>query len=229
MLVCRADLMPLFATIPGIAEVREPGTLQVAEFDTYLPLLSLPEVFGTTLETIPDRVPYFDLATLRRRQGGRVPILPGSGHMKIGIVWVGSSTYQNDRHRSCRLSAFMPMLGIPGIDFFSLQKGEPSQELTELTPGLAVHDLDAAIRDFGDTALFIEQLDLVISVDTAVAHLAGALGKPVWLLLPAVPDWRWGLQGDTTPWYPSMRLFRQTQRGDWTEIMARVAAALSAR
>ena len=149
--------------------------------------------------------------------------------MKIGIVWAGSPTYQNDRHRSCRLSAFMPMLGIPGIDFFSLQKGEPSRELAELMPGLAVHDLDAAIRDFGDTALCIEQLDLVISVDTAVAHLAGALGKPVWVLLAAVPDWRWGLAGDTTPWYPSMRLFRQTQRGDWAEVMARVAAALSER
>ena len=229
MLVCRADLMPLLATLPGIAEVREPGTLQVAEFDTYLPLLSLPEVFGTTLETIPNTVPYFDLATLRRRQGGRVPTLPRAAPMKIGIVWAGSPTYQNDRHRSCRLSAFMPMLGIPGIDFFSLQKGEPSRELTELMPGLALHDLDAAIRDFGDTALFIEQLDLVISVDTAVAHLAGALGKPVWVLLPAVADWRWGLQGDTTPWYPSMRLFRQTQTGDWAEVMARVATALSER
>ena len=144
MLVCRADLMPLFATLPGIADVREPGTLQVAEFDTYLPLLSLPQVFGTTLKTIPHSVPYFDLATLRRRQGGRVPTLSGSGAMKIGIVWAGSPTYQNDRHRSCRLSAWTPMLGISGIDFFSLQKGERSQELTELMPGLAMHDLDAA-------------------------------------------------------------------------------------
>lgn len=116
---------------------------------------------------------------------------------------------------------------IPGLDFFSLQKGERSHELTQLPPSLAVHDLGAAIGDFGDTALLIEQLDLIISVDTAVAHLAGALGKPVWVLLPAVTDWRWGLAGETTPWYPSMRLFRQRQQGDWAEVMARVAMALA--
>ena len=154
MLVCRANLMPLLATLPGIAEVREPGTLQVAEFDTYLPLLSLPEVFGTT----EDRNCPEHRAVLRSRNaapasGGTRADPARAAPMKIGIVWAGSPTYQNDRHRSCRLSAFMPMLGIPGIDFFSLQKGEPSRELTELMPGLALHDLDAAMRDFGDTAL----------------------------------------------------------------------------
>ena len=227
ILVCRADLIPLFATIPGIAEIREPGTLQVAEFDTVLPLLSLPQVLATTLETIPTAVPYFDLAILGRRKGKAVPVLPHAGRLKVGLVWAGSPTYRNDRQRSCDLATFLPLIRIPGLDFFSLQKGERNHELTQLPPSLAVHDLGAAIGDFGDTALLIEQLDLIISVDTAVAHLAGALGKPVWVLLPAVTDWRWGLAGETTPWYPSMRLFRQRQQGDWAEVMARVAAVLA--
>ena len=114
----------------------------------------------------------------------------------------------------------------PGIAFYSVQKGERSQELRQLPPDCTVHDLDALIQDYGDTALLLDSLDLLISVDTAVAHLAGALGKPVWLLLPEVPDWRWGLEGETTPWYPSMRLFRQTRRRDWAGVMARVAEAL---
>ena len=212
--------------LPGIAEIRELGTFQVAEFDTYTPLLSLPHLFGTTLETIPALIPYLDAALLRRRKAIALPPPPATPRCKIGLVWAGSPTHQNDRHRSSALAAFLPVVRTPGIAFYSVQKGERSQELRQLPPDCTVHDLDALIRDYGDTALLLDALDLLISVDTAVAHLAGALGKPVWLLLPEVPDWRWGLEGETSPWYSSMRLFRQTRRGDWAGVMARVAEAL---
>jgi ADP-heptose:LPS heptosyltransferase len=118
------------------------------------------------------------------------------------------------------------VLRTPGITFYSLQKGEQRQELMRLAADLRVQDLDPALHDYGDTALVIDQLDLVITVDTSVAHLAGALGKPVWTLLSYVPDWRWMLEGETTPWYPTMRLFRQTRPGGWAEVMGQVAQAL---
>ena len=240
ILVCTPNLFPLFATVPGIAEIREPGTFQLTEFDTYVPLLSLPHVFGTTLETIPAELPYLDVALLRRRKTVPLPPLPPGrsegihsisreseqGILKVGLVWAGSPTHKNDHHRSCPLAEFLPLLRLPGIAFYSLQKGERSQDLRQLPLECAVHDLEALSQGFGDTALRLDQLDLLISVDTSVAHLAGALGKPVWLLLCQVPDWRWGLDGETTPWYPDMRLFRQTRDGDWAGVITRVVEAL---
>ena len=240
ILVCTPNLFPLFATVPGIADIREPGAFQLTEFDTYVPLLSLPHVFGTTLETIPAELPYLDVALLRRRKTVPLPPLPpGRGEvihsisrkreqeiLKVGLVWAGSLTHKNDRHRSCPLAEFLPLLRLPGIAFYSLQRGERSQDLRQLPLECAVHDLEALSQGFGDTALRLGELDLLISVDTSVAHLAGALGKPVWLLLCQVPDWRWGLDGETTPWYPYMRLFRQTRDGDWAGVITRVVEAL---
>ncbi len=229
IVVCTEDLLPLFATIPGIAELRQPGQFQVREFDVHLPLLSLPRIFETTHESIPAPIPYFDVAAMLRRKGMASPRLPASSQLKLGLAWTGSPSYKHDRQRSCSLAAFLPVLEIPGIEFYSLQKGPQSQELQRLPPGVTVHDLDGSLNDFGDTAVLIDQLDLLITVDTAVAHLAGALGKPVWTLLPHVPDWRWGLEGESTPWYPSMGLFRQPRRDDWEEVIARVAQALARR
>jgi hypothetical protein len=184
ILVCREDLMPLFATQPGIAQIRAAGTITVSEFDTYLPLLSLPRVFGTTLVTIPATVPYFDLAAIRRRKDpSSLPLLTQSGRLKVGVVWAGSPTHQHDRHRSCALGELLPLLRLPGIDFYSLQKGERRRELAELPPGVHLEDLEPSLHDFGDLALLLDQLDLVCTVDTAVAHLAGALGKAVLVLL----------------------------------------------
>lgn len=229
IVVCSGDLLPLFAMLPGIAEIREPGTIQVAEFDTYLPLLSLPRIFGTTPETIPAQTPYFDLAALKRRKAGNLPVLPPSPQQrkKVGIVWAGSPTHRNDQRRSCPIREFLPLLQMPEIAFYSLQKGERSRELESLPSGVKVYDLESQLHDFGGTALLIEQLDLVISVDTSVVHLAGALGKPVWTLISYVPDWRWGLEGETTPWYPNLRLFRQNREGDWGEVIAHVSEALA--
>jgi tetratricopeptide (TPR) repeat protein len=229
LLGCRQDLIPLLATLPGIAELRDAETLTVAEFDTYLSLLSLPHVFGTTLATIPAVVPYFDVAAMRRRKDPTtLPQLAPSAGPKVGLVWGGSPTHPQDRHRSCALQEFLPVLRTPGMVFYSVQKGARRHELTELPGGLPVQDLATLVGDYGDLALILAQLDLVLSVDTSVAHLAGALGKPVWVLLSAVPDWRWLLEGETTPWYPTMRLFRQTRPGDWAEVMPRVAQALVA-
>jgi hypothetical protein len=227
--VCPPDLMPLFATLPGVAELRETGRIGVAEFDAYLPLLSLPHVFGTTIETIPAAIPYFDAAALRRRKENTALTLPPSPRPRIGIAWAGSPTHRNDRHRSCPLQEFLPLLRVSGIDVFSLQKSDSARDLAGLPTDVRVQDLEPKLGDFGDVAVIIDQLDLIISVDTAVAHLVGAMGKPVWTLLDYVPDWRWGLNGDTTPWYPTMRLFRQTALDDWQGVMERVAAALKER
>jgi hypothetical protein len=127
------------------------------------------------------------------------------------------------------LKEFLPVLQTPGIAFYGLQKGERARDLADLPTELQVQDLDPKLGDFGDLAVIVEQLDLVISVDTSVAHVAGALGKPVWTLLSEVVDWRWGLEGETTPWYPTMRLFRQTALDDWLGVMERVAQALKDR
>ncbi|MGE4092987.1 MAG: glycosyltransferase family 9 protein [Candidatus Binatia bacterium] len=143
-------------------------------------------------------------------------------------MWVGSPTHANDRHRSCPLSEWRPVLQTPNFTFYSLQKDGQSRGLAELPDEVTLRDLDPLLEDYGDLAILIDQLDLVISVDTSVAHVAGALSKPVWTLLSYVPDWRWLLEGETTPWYPTMRLFRQTQPGEWAGVIRQVAAVLQA-
>jgi uncharacterized protein (TIGR03032 family) len=228
LVACPADLQPLLATLPGIAQLCDVHAFTVAEYDAYVPLLSLPQVFGTTLATIPATVPYFDVAALRRRTNPdhRRRLTP-STRPAVGIVWAGSPTHPHDRHRSCALREWLPLLRLPGIAFYSLQKGERQHDVTTLPPEIRVQALAPALHDFGDLAMCLTQIDLVITVDTAVAHLAGALGRPVWVLLPAVPDWRWGLAGEQTPWYPTMRLFRQTRAGDWAPVLQRVAQTLA--
>jgi hypothetical protein len=227
MLECRADLIPLFATMPGIAQIGALGTVKLNEFDTYVPLLSLPLVFNTTLETLPAAVPYFDSCAIQRRKSADPHLfLPPSRYRKVGITWTGSPGYRDNTHRSCPLAEFLPLLRTPGVEFYSLLKDERRQALAELPADVRVHDLAPQMNDYGDTAVLIAQLDLVISTDTSVVHVAGALGKPVWTLLTWVPDWRWMLEGETTPWYPTMRLFRQVRQDDWAEVMQRVADAL---
>ena len=227
ILECRADLIPLFATMPGIAQIRELGTVKLNEFDTYLPLLSLPQVFNTTLETLPAAAPYFDSTAIRRQKSADTNLsLPPSRYRKVGITWTGSPGYRDNTHRSCPLAEFLPLLRTPGVTFYSLQKDEQRKALAELPADVGVYDLAPQMGDYGDTAVLITQLDLVISTDTSVVHVAGALGKPVWTLLTWVPDWRWMLEGETTPWYPTMRLFRQVRQDDWAEVMQRVADAL---
>jgi tetratricopeptide (TPR) repeat protein len=187
-------------------------------FDVYCPLLSLRYVLGST----PAKVPYLTVpAEVAQTWKGRFDSDPAV--LKVGLAWAGSPSEIEDRRRSISLEEFAPLRNIARVHYFSLQKGRAA---AQVRPG-EMADFMSDVSDFADTAGLVDQLDLVISVDTAVAHLAGALGKPVWTLLPFVPHWRWGLVEETTPWYPTMRLFRQTRRGDWADVVRRVAEALS--
>lgn len=218
VLVCPDHLMQLFTALEGVAELRPPGQFQVREFDTWLPLMDLPQVFETRFDTIPGQLPYLDLGALQRRREPPV-FLPDTGRKRVGIVWAGSATHANDRRRSCDLSVLLPLLRTPDVDFYSLQVGDRAIDLQKLPQEVHVRDLSPQLKDYADTALVLKQLDLLICVDTSVAHLAGALDRPAWVMLPQVPDWRWGTGGRDTPWYPRMRLFRQTAPGDWAGVV----------
>ncbi len=214
------SLIRLFSTMPCIEKLVCAGDT-LPDFDVHAPLLSLPHIFGTTLETIPTEIPY--LHKLKSTDDA-FPLL-ASSLLRVGIVWAGNPANERDRHRSYQLKHFLPLFQIPDITFYSLQK---EQRVAKFLPtkDLPLVDLGEQLDDFATTAAVMEQLDLVITVDTAVAHLAGAMGKPTWILLANVPDWRWLLDRNTSPWYPTARLFRQSKPGDWEAVMASVAQAL---
>ncbi|MEG4317755.1 MULTISPECIES: tetratricopeptide repeat protein [unclassified Microcoleus] len=219
MVACYPELMRLFATVAEI-ECLSVCFEDLPEFDVHAPLMSLPRIVGTTLETIPTNVPY--LAPPAECSFA----LASDANLKVGIVWAGSPKRRKDNQRSCSLSDFMQFLDVPGIAFYSLQKNLSDSDRTLLHHHL-VPDLSPHLNDFADTASAISQLDLVIAVDTSVVHLAGALGKPVWVLLSFAPDWRWLLEREDNPWYPTARLFRQSQPESWQELFDDVHAALS--
>ena len=225
ILLVPSHLQALFARIPGIAEVLAYGA-ELPAFDLHCPIMSLPLAFDTTLETIPAGVPYLH-ADGRRSAAWRerLAALPG---LKVGLVWAGSHRYLLDRRRSMRLAQMAPFGTVPGVTFVSLQKDAPAQQALRPPAGLTLHDWTAELHDFDDTAALIEALDLVISVDTAIVHLAGALGKPVWVLNRYDTDWRWLRDRDDSPWYPSLRLFRQKRPGEWDSVLDEVRAALTA-
>jgi hypothetical protein len=193
-----------------------------AEYDQLTSIMSLPLAFRTELETIPAEVPY--LRTQATRIGRmRHHLGPPSGP-RIGLVWSGSPISQA---RSAMAPATLePLLRRPGIEFHCLQQEVRAEDRSWLERTGLVRTHETMLRDFGDTAALIEAMDLVISIDTAVAHLAGALAKPVWIMLPFNPDWRWLLHREDSPWYPTARLFRQPKPGDWDGVMRDVAAAL---
>lgn len=200
---------------------------QAETFDFQSALLSLPATFGTTLETVPADVPYLHPeAALVEKWRQRI----GDDGCKIGICWQGNPAAPIDVGRSIPLHCFDAVAAVPGVRLVSLQKTHGLDQLTSLPSGLRVEvlaDLDAGPDAFVDTAAVIARLDLVITSDTAVAHLAGALGRPVWIVLKDAPDWRWMFGREDSPWYPTARLFRQRQRGDWKEVFARMATALA--
>ncbi len=225
-----SDLKALFNGIEGVSLVDQGGGLP--HFDVHCPLLSLPRIFGTVLETIPAGVPYLAaeedcVAVWRERLRqeefghGEAGVVP-----RIGLVWAGNPAFRHDAARSPRLGAIAPLLAVKGVEFFGLQMGDGRRDLADYAMPPSFTDLASHITDFADTAAIIANLDLVITSDTSVAHLAGALGKPVWVMLQAVPDWRWLRDRDDSPWYPSMRLFRQAQRGDWLSVMDAVIREL---
>ena len=250
LLLAPEPLQALFRTAEGVDEIRGAGSIAEQSFDVHIPLLSLPTVLGVTLGTIPNETPYLAVPDDRKARAGdgrwtmderlsepgtRNPERP----FRVGIAWAGSSTQGNDRNRSATLAAFAPLLAVPGIEWHSLQVGEKAGEIEtwrsesgdlRLEGGgqVEIRDWSKEIRDWADTAAIISQLDLVISVDTGVVHLAGALGKPVWVLLCYAADYRWLMNCDDSPWYPTARLFRQQQPKDWAPVMAAAAAALRA-
>jgi tetratricopeptide (TPR) repeat protein len=193
--------------------------------DFQCPMLDLPRFFDTTLETIPAAVPYLTASAPDSKRWRHR--LQSDANMKVGLVWAGRSSHPNDRNRSMTLDLLAPLAEVKGVSFYSLQKTDPARPASNDTPRFPLIDLTNDLKDFADTAALIANLDLIISVDTSVAHLAGAMGKPVWTLLPFVADWRWLLDRQDTPWYPSMRLFRQPSARNWTETICRVADALS--
>jgi FKBP-type peptidyl-prolyl cis-trans isomerase 2 len=221
---CQKELTALLGNVKGIERIIPHGEA-LPEFDVRYPLLSLPLIFNTTLQNIPAEIPYLSVEpSLVLRWGAR--IASNNGQFKIGLVWSGDPGLKNDRSRSCSLDIFSPLAHYDHITFYSLQKGEASAQANNPPKDLKLIDYTEEISDFADTAAFILNLDLVISIDTAVAHLAGALGKPVWTLLPFVPDWRWMLNREDSPWYPTMRLFRQPAPGDWESVVNRIEETL---
>jgi tetratricopeptide (TPR) repeat protein len=216
-------LVPLLATVPGVAEVVRIGA-ELPRYDAHSPLLSLPRHLGTSAETIPASVPYLSIAEEAR---AIVASRLGSKNAKrrIGLCWAGNPEHGNDRNRSIALALFAPLFERQDIDWYSLQQGERAMEIASVpaASNLAPLRSDSTLLD---TAALIAELDLVVSVDTSIAHLGGALGRPLWVLLPFAPDWRWQLGREDSPWYPSARLFRQPRPGDWGAVLARVAEAL---
>ncbi len=237
-------LAPLLDTGADVTVVVQPGVLRLfrqtneslplvssgekmPRAEVQCPLMSLPIFLKTTLRTIPSRIPYLRADPLQTDQF-RARLAGLGGSFKVGLCWAGMPRHENDRRRSMRLSMLASLGNIEGISLLSLQKGESAQQL-QANPELPLVDWTAELNDMADTAALVEALDLVITVDTSVAHLAGALGRPVWVMLPYVADWRWLIDREDSPWYPTMKLFRQTEPGDWPNVIQRIESTLRNR
>jgi Tfp pilus assembly protein PilF len=223
IVACQKPIARLLASCPGVAQVIPEGSL-LPEFAVYAPLMSLPLIFGTSLSTVPARVPYLKadsaLTSQWQLQLGR------SAAFKIGVVWQGNPKYRRDRERSFRLAELECVAKTPGVKLYSLQRIHGLEQLAEIESRFAVTSIGEQLHDFLDTAAAVQSLDLVITPDTSLGHVAGALGVPVWLALSFAAEARW-LQGRSdSPWYPSMRLFQQERWGDWAPVFKRMAAEL---
>jgi Tfp pilus assembly protein PilF len=228
VLGCCQELLPLISQLPGIHHsfVRWED---IPGFSVFCPLSSLPGVFGTELDSIPGSAPYLKADPEKvARWSARIRGAVGDGAFRVGIAWAGRPSHPNDRQRTLRWAQLLPLTRLPGVALIALQKDIPAADRAEFPGGLGALDLSAELDDFADTAAVIESVDLVVTIDSSAAHLAGALGKPAWVMLPWVPDWRWLMDREDTPWYPTLRLFRQPSRGDWAGLIARVAQELAA-
>lgn len=265
IVVCATELVTLFETVPGVAEIHTTGEIPLSTFDTYIALMSLPYLFQTTLPTIPAEVPYLQVPP-QARLSLLLPVAESNANtshpnpvqgvssrkwgfqadrqdtkanltgsqttakakpiiIKIGLLW-SVNPNRTLKHRDLTLEDFLPVLQLSNLEFYSFQVGEPIDDLARLPEDIRVHDLSLQLKDYGDFAAAIDRLDLIIGVDSAVVHLAGALGKSVWTLLSYHSDWRWLLDRDNSPWYPTMRLFRQSQPGDWATVVKQLTDRL---
>ncbi|MGE0372020.1 MAG: tetratricopeptide repeat protein [Gammaproteobacteria bacterium] len=222
ILEVQAPLVSLLARLPGVAQVIAAGDPPPAA-DFHCPLMSLPLAFRTDHRTIPAAIPY--LRSDPARTAAWRSRLDRSGTVRTGLAWSGRPAFRNDYNRSIRPTEFIPLLAVDAT-FVSLHQELRDRDRELLASCPQIRHYGAELNDFDDTAALIESLDLVISVDTSVAHLAGALGKPTWILLPYTPDWRWLLDREDSPWYPGARLFRQPRPGDWDSVIQRVAGEL---
>jgi tetratricopeptide (TPR) repeat protein len=225
---CQPALARLLASCHGIDQVVPEGS-QLPAFDVQVPLLSLPRIFQTDLATIPAQVPYLH-PDAKLLEQWRQELEPLEG-LKIGVAWQGSPTYGYDNLRSMALIHFARLAQVENVQLISLQKGPGTEQLAALGDRFPVLDLTSRLDQdtgpFADTAAIMKNVDLVISSDTAIPHLAGALGVPIWVAVPRVPDWRWLLEREDSPWYPTMRLFRQRQSGFWEDVFERMADELT--
>jgi tetratricopeptide (TPR) repeat protein len=228
VLACSQALRPLLARIPGVWTCVD-NWRDCPEFTAYARLSSLPHVFGTELHTIPAKIPYLTpdpdkVAHWRKRLNENF-----SAGLKVGVFWSGHLDHPNNVRRSLRLAQLAPLFGIAGVQFVSLQKDVPPQEIDAIRTIESLVQLGDALADFDDTAAVISSLDYVVTVDSAVAHLAGALGAQVGLMIAQPSDWRWLLERTDSPWYPTVQLYRQPAPGDWESVIGRIAADLAER
>lgn len=222
---CDARLARLLASVDGVERVVAKGA-PMPGFDVQASLLGLPLRFATTEDSIPAALPYMvapreAVETWRRRIGH-------DDRIRVGLAWAGRKEHKEDRYRSIPLDAFRPLMTIANMKFYSLQVGERAADVAAEALGDEVEDLTPALDDFSDSAAALAALDLLVSVDTSTAHLAGALGRPVWVLIASAPDWRWMTGREDSPWYPSMRLFRQEAPGEWAPVIERLRGELCA-
>ncbi len=223
ILECHQPLKRLFTTMSAVDKLVVKG-YQIPKHDCHAALMSTPYLLGTTCDSIPSDIPYLSAAAGNRLLIKALETI--ANRHKVGLVWAGSPAHKNDARRSIPFAEFKQLISSGTIEFCSLQKGERSADLKTLDHQQRVTDLAPFLDDYADTAYTLADLDLLITVDTSVAHLAGALGRPVWLLLPWNPDFRWMLGRNDSPWYPSMQLFRQQQAGDWLGVIDRVRDTL---
>ncbi len=228
VLACSTEMHGVMRQMPGIEQLishwdRRP------DFAAYCSLSGLPRLAGTTQATIPDTTPYLRAdATAAANWADRLATLLPRDYFRIGIAWAGRPTHHNDRNRSTALATFAPLADLPRVALVSLQKGAGQSQIGSYWGRAPLLNLGPELRDYGDTMAVVENLDLLVTVDTSVLHLAGAMGKPAWVMLPYAPDWRWLLDREDSPWYATLRLFRQSAAREWPEVMTRIAAEVMA-
>ncbi len=223
LLGCRPALHELFRDVTGVDRIVEAGPLG-ERFDYHVPIMSLPRIFNTGLTTVPPVPPLALKASIPPKVEALLET--AGGRLRVGIVWSGNPAFAENRKRAVSIDRFLPLAGIPNVQLFSLQKGPGEGQLAASGAQGLIHELGPLMGNFAETAVTVRKLDLIIMTDSSVAHLAGSLGVPVWNLLHYRPYWLYGMSGETTPWYPAMRLVRQPAPGDWDSVFTRVASDL---
>lgn len=222
---CHPELQRVLSGLEGVDAFFPAGLHPLPAYDVHASLMALPHLLGTTISSVPPpaRLTIQDSDRARAAQ----LLGPANGVFRVGIVWSGRVTFADNKRRAANLDRFLDFIGVPNVALYSLQKGPPEEQLTNLGTSMLVKPLGPHLNDFAETAAVVEQLDLVVMTDSSVAHLAGSLNKPVWNLVQYVPYWIYGFKGDRTPWYPSMRLFRQGPDEDWGPVFASARSELT--